>query len=357
MVIGLSMTAGASDVLLALLLAQDAVAAGILDSVNDIAASLRNTGKGDSEMLQEPTPGPQPPNPTPESVDSNPFNSFPALYHELADWWPVLSAPEEYAEEAQFYARTLAAASASPIRTVLELGSGGGNNALHMKQHFELTLVDLSPGMLAVSRRLNPDCEHIQGDMRSVRLGFQRRTESASAGVPVALEPGLQRRTESANAEDTPALEPGQFDAVFIQDAIDYMATEADLLQALTTAFVHCRPGGVALFAPDHTRETFMPSTSHGGHDDVHRALRYLEWTWDPDPADSTIITDMVYLLRDETQAVRCVVDRHISGLFSQADWLRLIGEVGFVAEMLPFVHSEIEPGSMHAFLGYKPLE
>ena len=325
-------------------------------------------------MLQDPAhtasvePEPSPSRiPFPKSVDSNPFNPFPesvdsnpfpALYRDLADWWPVLSAPEEYAEEAQFYARTLAAASASPIRTVLELGSGGGNNALHLKQHFEMTLVDLSQGMLAVSRALNPECEHVPGDMRSVRLGIQRQTESASAGVSVALEPGLQRQTESAGAGVSVALEPGrQFDAVFIQDAIDYMATEADLLQALTTAFVHCRPGGVALFAPDHTRETFMPSTSHGGHDGAYRALRYLEWTLDPDPADSTIITDMVYLLRDETQAVRCVVDRHISGLFSQADWLCLIGEVGFVAEMLPFVHSEIEPGSMHAFLGYKPLE
>ncbi len=38
------MTAGASDVLLALLLAQDAVAAGILESVNSIAAGLRKTG-------------------------------------------------------------------------------------------------------------------------------------------------------------------------------------------------------------------------------------------------------------------------------------------------------------------------
>ena len=34
-----------------------------------------------------------------------------------------------------------------------------------------MTLVDLSDGMLAVSRQLNPECEHHLGDMRTVRLG------------------------------------------------------------------------------------------------------------------------------------------------------------------------------------------
>jgi uncharacterized membrane protein len=57
------------------------------------------------------------------------------------------------------------------------------------------------------------------------------------------------------------------FDAVFIHDAISYMRTETDLRAAIQTAFVHCRPGGVALFAPDHLRESFRPSTDHGGHD------------------------------------------------------------------------------------------
>ena len=49
-------------------------------------------------------------------------------------------------------------------RTVLELGSGGGNNASHLKAQFRMTLVDRSPGMLAVSRALNPECEHVEGD-------------------------------------------------------------------------------------------------------------------------------------------------------------------------------------------------
>jgi len=80
----------------------------------------------------------------------------PRLYGELAGWFQLLTAPASYVEEADFYRRTLVEACDGPPRTVLELGSGGGNNASHLKRHFELTLVDRSPQMLEVSRCSTP---------------------------------------------------------------------------------------------------------------------------------------------------------------------------------------------------------
>jgi SAM-dependent methyltransferase len=242
------------------------------------------------------------------------MNGRPKLYAELADWWPLLSSPAEYEEEATFYSATLTAAGDRPPETVLELGSGGGNNASHMKRHFRMTLVDPSAGMLAVSRALNPDLEHVEGDMRTVRLGRQ-------------------------------------FDAVFIHDAVVYMTSEADLRRAIETARVHCRPGGAVLFAPDHVRETFHPSTDHGGHDGPERALRYLEWTWDPDPTDNTYTVDYSYMLRDDRGSVSVEHDRHYEGLFSRQDWLAWLSEAGFVSRSIPFDHSELEPGSYEVFV------
>jgi len=240
----------------------------------------------------------------------------PKLYRELASWWPILSEPDDYAEEAAFYREAILSFFLNPPKTMLELGSGGGNNASHLKHTFEMTLVDRSPAMIRVSRALNPECDHIVGDMRIVRLS----------------------RT---------------FDSVFIHDAIMYMTIEPDLLAAIQTAFIHCRPGGVALFAPDHVRETFKPSTKHGGHDRSSRSLRYLEWTWDPDPNDTTTTTDFAYLLRDE-RGVRCEHDRHICGLFGRDTWLRILSEVGFQPHIIPFEHSEIESGSCELFIGTK---
>jgi len=239
------------------------------------------------------------------------------LYNELASWWPLLSAPEDYEEEAAFYERALVAACERSPRTLLELGSGGGNNASHLKKRFDMMLVEPSGGMLAVSRALNPECEHVQGDMRTARLGRQ-------------------------------------FDAVFVHDAVVYMTSEADLRKAIDTAFVHCKPGGAALFAPDHVRETFKPSTDHGGHDGGTHALRFLEWTWDPDPSDTTYLADYVYVLRGPDGTVRVEHDRHVEGLFGREDWLRLLSDAGFQPRVVPFDHSELEPGSYELFVATK---
>jgi SAM-dependent methyltransferase len=218
---------------------------------------------------------------------------LPRLYGELASWFHLLSSPPDYAEEAEFACKLLMESGSAPPRTVLELGSGGGNNASHLKAHFQMTLVDLSAGMLDLSRDLNPECEHLAGDMTNLRLGRL-------------------------------------FDAVFVHDAIMYMTTDNELRQVLDTAFLHCRPGGAALFMPDVVRETFVSLTTHGGHDGEGRSIRYIEWTFDPDPTDTTYTVDFAYLLREGKQPLRVVHDHHVFGIFSRETWLRLLRETGF---------------------------
>lgn len=228
----------------------------------------------------------------------------PKLYTSLADWWPLLSPPEDYEEEAAIYRRLLEPASG--VLTLLELGSGGGSNASFLKRSFSMTLSDVSPGMLAHSRALNPECEHVEGDMRTLRLGRM-------------------------------------FDRVFIHDAICYMTTIDELRQAIETAYVHCRAGGLALFAPDWVRETFEPGSEHGGSDRDGRGLRYLEWVWDPDPSDSQYVADYVYAFRDVDGSVRVEHDRHLEGVFAREQWMSVLREVGFEPRVETVRHSEIE--------------
>lgn len=224
------------------------------------------------------------------------------FYGELADWWPLISPPEEYAEEASFAASLLEPASATDRPEVLELGSGGGHLASHLADRFALALVDLSEPMLAVSRRLNPEATHAVGDMRTVRLGRE-------------------------------------FDAVLIHDAVDYMTTETDLAAAIATAYAHCRPGGRVVIVPDDVAETFEERTEHGGSDGTDgRAVRFLSWTYDPDPADSETVTEYTFVLRAADGGVQVASETHRCGLFSRETWLRLMSEAGLTVS----AHSEI---------------
>jgi SAM-dependent methyltransferase len=216
------------------------------------------------------------------------------LYQELADWWPLISPPEEYEEEAAYLAGLFTAAA---VTDLLDLGSGGGNVANHLKGQFFLTLVDLSPGMLAVSQRLNPGCAHLPGDMRTIRLGRQ-------------------------------------FDAVLVHDAVDYVTSEPDLRQVIETAFAHCRPGGLAVFVPDHTADTFHTVSGGGGSSDATgRQASFREWTWDPDPADDWVRAEYEFVLRAADGTVQTVRETHCLGAFRHHTWLRLLTDAGFDAE------------------------
>ncbi len=242
----------------------------------------------------------------------------PALmYGALAPWWPLLSAPEDYAEEAGIFLAALTRALGRSPRTLLELGSGGGNNASHMKRGRRLTLVDLSPAMLRVSRRLNPECAHAVGDMRTLRLGRA-------------------------------------FDAVFVHDAAAYLLTEGDVRAAARTAAAHLAPGGAALLVPDHTRENFREGDSKGGHDGGGRGLRYLAWT--RAAGRSAYATEYAFLLRDRAGRVRAAAETHRHGLFPRALWLRALSDAGLRARALPFRHSTFPRGAgREMFLGVGP--
>ena len=96
------------------------------------------------------------------------------LYGDLVSWYRMFTPPSEYAGEAASYRAAFDSAVTPPPRTLLELGAGAGHNAFHLKQRFQCTLTDLSPEMLARSQGLNPECEHLAGDMRAIRLGRRR---------------------------------------------------------------------------------------------------------------------------------------------------------------------------------------
>ena len=220
----------------------------------------------------------------------------PKLYNELAAWWPLFSAPEDYAEEAAWIRDAFREALGRDPSSLLELGSGGGNTASHLSRTTVMTLVDLYEPMLEVSRRLNPAADHAHGDMRSVRLGKT-------------------------------------FEGVLIHDAIMYMTTVDDLVAALETARAHLAADGVLVVLPDAILETVEEHTSTGGHDALDgsgRGVRYLEWVHAPESNAPTYDVDYVIVTREANGSTRVFHDRHTEGIFPQATWCAAFARAGF---------------------------
>src|SRR2546422_7651109 len=216
----------------------------------------------------------------------------PRLYHDLAWTWPIVSPPGRYVREAHAIHR-LIRARAPAARTLLHLGCGGGHLDKTFKRSFEITGVHISPAMLALAPRPNPEVAYRVGHMRSIRLG----------------------RT---------------FDAVVIADSIAYMRTKRELRAAFGTAFVHLPPGGVFLTYVERTPATFRQNATTrtiargGGFEIV-----LIENQHDSDPTDTTYESTFIYLIRRRDR-LRVETDRHRLGLFPLPVWRRLLRMAGF---------------------------
>ena len=221
------------------------------------------------------------------------------LYNELAYLWPLISPAEDYSVEALYWLRAIRSKLGPGRHSLLELGVGGGHLLSHLTPQHEAAAVDVSPRMLELSRRRNPEVEHHLGDMRTVRLGRL-------------------------------------FDAVLIHDAVGYMLTEDDLRAAFQTARSHLRPGGLLLVAPDIVTESFREgkvirwTTSAGGV-----TITTEERLQDPDPSDTRIESLFTYEIT-ENGARRVEHDLHVTGLFSLKAWTSLLEEAGFNVERTP---------------------
>ncbi|MEW5872305.1 MAG: class I SAM-dependent methyltransferase [Chloroflexota bacterium] len=236
------------------------------------------------------------------------------LYADLAWLWPLISPPEDYVSEAGEFVQAIRQHARIEVKTLLDLGCGGGHNDHTLRQHFQVTGVDLSEEMLGLARRLNPDVAYQVGDMRSLRLGQV-------------------------------------FDAVLIADSIDYMLTEADLRAAFATAYAHLRPGGVFVTYAEETREHFEQNGTYlHTHSQSDLEVVMLENYYDPDPADSTYEMTFVYLIR-QAGRLRIETDQHVGGIFSLPTWSRLLQEVGFEVKVLDF-----EEGGCPMFVGLRPI-
>jgi SAM-dependent methyltransferase len=243
------------------------------------------------------------------------------LYHDLSWIWPIVSPPEDYVEETEFFSRIIKEKSTIDVKTLLHLGCGGGRNDYIFKKHFDVTGVDISDEMLRMANELNPDADYINGDMRSIRLG----------------------RT---------------FDCVTALDSVNYMKTEEELSQLFRTAYEHLNPGGVFLTFVEENRERFKQNrTISSTHSQGDTQITFVENSYDPNPDDNHFEMTIIYIVRKKGN-LDIYTDSHIWGLFRLDTWRRLLKKIGFDTQELKFEHSTfLEDTFFPMFVCVKPKQ
>jgi SAM-dependent methyltransferase len=228
------------------------------------------------------------------------------LYNELAWLWPLWGdAGTEYADYSCEVVRLIRQHAGIPVTTLLDIGCGGGKNVLNLKQHFDVTGLDISPVMLAQAAELNPECRFIEGDMRTFRLGEM-------------------------------------FDAILMDDAISHMNSLADFRATLRVAHEHLNPGGVLIVTPDVTSETFeqnKTTTTNVHHDGLDVTI--IENVYDPDPSDEQYDATILYLIRQKGR-LQIETDHWKLGLFPLQTWRDILRETGFYFHESPYMQYTI---------------
>ncbi|MGB2853946.1 MAG: class I SAM-dependent methyltransferase [Dehalococcoidia bacterium] len=235
-----------------------------------------------------------------------PPNKQQRLYSDLAWVCPIISPPQGYIEETEQLCEIIRENSKLEVKTLLNLGCGGGHNDCTLKKHFRVMGIDTSEAMLGLATQLNPEVTYSVGDMRTMRLGKT-------------------------------------FGAVTIFDSINYMVTVADLQAAFMTAFMHLKPGGVFLTLVEATPERFRQNrsqcTTHASGD---IEIVFIENAYDPDPKDTTYEETYVYLIRRGGR-LDIETDRHVCGIFRLETWHGLLRKVGFEVKQMEFRPAGLE--------------
>ena len=215
------------------------------------------------------------------------------LYHDLAWLWPLWGSVEEYRKESELAIDLIKQYTEIEVRSLLDITCGGGKNIFNFKRHLDVFGLDISNAMLDNARRLNPDCTFYQADMRDFDL-------------------------------------KRQFDSIYLNDGIAYITSAPDLQRTFQCAFKHLRAGGVMVCYAEFLKANFVQhktQTTTTRTDNME--ITFIENNYDPDPADDTFDTTMIFLIREKGK-LRIEHDHHVCGVFTMGVWRDSLTKTGF---------------------------
>lgn len=216
--------------------------------------------------------------------------SVAKYYDRIYSWKP-------YAAEARAIAKLIRQSSRSRGQDLLDVACGTGKHLQFLKGEFHCVGADLSPAMLALARRNNPDVSFIRADMTQMNL----------------------RR---------------QFDAIVcLFSAIGYVKTGAALRKTAGNLYRHLRVGGVAIVEPWFGRSSFRSGIPHmTAYGDAKTKIARLDVS---KIRGNLSVLEMHYLVARKNSEVKYYVDRHELGLFGCHEVLAAMKGAGFHARIV----------------------
>jgi len=226
------------------------------------------------------------------------------MYTDLAEFYDATYSSKDYRKEAARVADFARRAGRSGGREWLDVACGTGRHLEYLSRQFHCTGVDASPQMLRVARRRLRGVRLLRGDMRSLRLGRQ-------------------------------------FDVIScLFSGIGHVRTLAALRQTIRTFAQHLKPGGVLLFEPWFSRETWIPGMVHLLTASTPN-LTIARMSFSSVRGNQSVL-EMHYLVGRKGRGVLHAAVTEYSGLFDRGTTLRFLREAGLQPR---YLHRGLLPG------------
>jgi ubiquinone/menaquinone biosynthesis C-methylase UbiE len=218
------------------------------------------------------------------------------MYGRLAPYYDTVYQWKNYQAECRMLHRLILKYKKSPGKSLLDVPCGTGEHLKYLRQHYDVTGVDLSSAMLKLARKKLPDCALVRGNM----LSFQ-----------------LHRK----------------FDLILcLFSSIGYLQGYSNLQKALRNFSRHLVSGGVLLIEPFVSKEKFVTGMIHSLTQSA-AGVTITRMNGSRRRGDLAIL-DFHYLV-GTNQGVRYYKDLHILRLFDQDRVVQLLEQEGFHARFL----------------------
>jgi ubiquinone/menaquinone biosynthesis C-methylase UbiE len=240
------------------------------------------------------------------------------LYNSYRWVWDIISNPDDYKNLADYVRDKLKMHQNTDVQTILHFGCGSGCMDYHLKEHFEVTGVDLSKEMIISAKKRNPECAYYPGDMRDFQL-------------------------------------TKKYDAVIIPESIDYMPSVQDIRKVYSNAWQLLQKNGLLLVIVGYDPDKFPQNrTTVDDFIDNERVITFIENNYVHNFSDNSFEATFIFLIKEKGNS-RTVIDMHKLGLFPRQTWLNEMEKAGFIAELIdhPYLN-EIEQDGTFMLLGMR---